>query len=141
MHLLAPIQSAIGSTHKNVPYTNLTETDMLRTSMGETAITVRATFAATMAVAILNVATTASAQDNTTIGDLPHALICAKEGITVVGYLARVNANGSSVYVTPTNIIVTVSADGIVDNRSDGTCAGKSLDELRGSGQARVFPE
>jgi hypothetical protein len=141
MQLLAQIESAIGSAHKNVPYTNLTETDMFRTSIEKIAITVRATFAATMAVAILSVATTASAQNNTTVGDLPHALICTKEGITVVGYLARVNANGSSVYMTPTNIIVAVSADGLVDNRSDGTCAGKSLDELRGSGQTRDFPE
>lgn len=112
-----------------------------KTACAQTAKPFRTPFATTLAVAILSVATTASAQDNTAIGDLPHALICAKDSVTVVGYLARVNSDGSAVYMTPSNIIVEVSAAGVVDSRSDGTCAGKSLDELRDSGQAREFPE
>ena len=92
-------------------------------------------------IAILSMATTATAQQSTTIGDLPLALICAKEDVTVIGYLARVNADGSALYMTTTNIVVAVSPEGVVDNRAEGTCAGKSLDELRASGQTRAFPE
>ena len=95
--------------------------------------------AATLMFAILSMATTATAQQSTTIGDLPLALICAKEDVTVIGYLARVNADGSAVYMTTTNIVVAVSPEGVVDNRAEGTCAGKSMDELRESGQTRAF--
>ena len=105
----------------------------------ERAKTFRVLFAATLAVTVLSVATAASAQENNPIKGLPQALICTKDSVTVVGYLARINADGSAVYMTPSNIVVEVSSDGIVDNRADGTCAGKSLDELRDSGQARDF--
>ena len=105
----------------------------------ERAKPLRVLFAATLSVSVLSVATVASAQENNPIGGLPQALICTKDSVTVVGYLARINADGSAVYMTPSNIVVEVSPDGIVDNRADGTCAGKSLDELRNSGQSRDF--
>lgn len=101
----------------------------------------RVLFAATLAVTVLSVAIAASAQENNPIGGLPQALICTKDSVTVVGYLARINADGSAVYMTPSNIVVEVSPDGVVANRSDGSCAGKSLDELRNSDQAREFRE
>lgn len=107
----------------------------------QTAKPFRTPFATILTVAILSVATSASAQDNSAVGDLPLALICAKDSVTVVGYLARVNSDGSAVYMSSSNIIVEVSAAGVVGNRSGGTCAGKSLDELRDSGQAREFSE
>ena len=97
--------------------------------------------AAVLAASVISAATTASAQDSATIGSLPHALICAKEGVTVVGYLARVNADGSAIYMSPSDILVAVSAEGVVDNRSDGSCSGKTLAELRDSGQSRDFAE
>ena len=112
-----------------------------KTAFGQTAKKFHTPFATILAVAILSVGTTAGAQDDTAIGDLPQALICTKDSVTVVGYLARVNSDGSAVYMTLSNIIVEVSAAGVVGNRSDGTCAGKSLDELRDSGQAIEFPE
>ena len=99
------------------------------------------TLAAALVGAFLSMATTAPAQQSTTIGNLPFALICSKEDVTVIGYLSRVNADGSAVYMTTTNIVVAVSAEGMVNNRAEGTCAGKSLDELRDSGQTRAFPE
>ena len=120
---------------------------MFRSSTDETAKTVRAQtaktfrvlFAATLTVIVLSVSTAVSAQENNPIAGLPQALICTKDSVTVVGYLARINADGSAVYMTPSNIVVEVSSDGTVDRRADGTCAGKSLDELRNSGQARDF--
>lgn len=112
-----------------------------KTVCAQTAKPFRAPFAAILAVAILSIATAANAQENNAIGNLPHALICAKDNVIVVGYLARVNTDGSAVYMTPSNIVVEVSADGVVANRSDGSCAGKSLDELRDGGQTREFRE
>ena len=97
--------------------------------------------AAVLAASVIGTATTASAQDSATIGSLPHALFCGKEGVTVVGYLARVNADGSAIYMSPSDILVEVSAKGVVDNRSGGTCSGKTLAELRDNGQARDFAE
>lgn len=99
------------------------------------------TLVATLVFAVFSLATTVTAQHHTTIGDLPLALICAKGDVTVIGYLASINADGSAVYLTPANIVVAVSPEGVVDNRADGTCAGKSLDELRDNGQTRAFPE
>ena len=99
------------------------------------------TLVATMTFAILGAATTAFAQNNSAIGNLPLALICAKEGVTAIAYLSRVNADGSAIYMTPTDIFVGVSPEGVVDNRADGTCSGKTLAQLRESGQTRAFPE
>ena len=59
----------------------------------------------------------------------------------MVGYLARVNADGSAIYMSPSDILVAVAAEGVVDNRSDGSCSGKTLAELRDSGQSRDFAE
>lgn len=98
------------------------------------------TFLATMTFAILGASTAAIAQNSSTIGHLPLALICAKEGVTAIAYLSRVNADGSAIYMTPTDIFVAVSSAGVVDNRADGSCSGKTLAELRESGQARMFP-
>ena len=97
--------------------------------------------AAVLAVSAISTPTTATAQNDTTIGNLPHARICAKDGVTVVGYLTRINADGSAVYMSPSGILVEVSAEGVVDNRAGGTCSGKSLAELRDSGQAREFAD
>ena len=99
----------------------------------------RALSMATLTITIQSIATEANAQQKNLIEGLPHALICTKDSVTVVGYLARVNEDGSAVYMTSSRIAVEVSSDGVVDNRADGTCAGKSLNELRDSGQTRNF--
>ena len=87
----------------------------------------------------MGISTTAIAQEHSSIGDLPQALICAKGDVTVVGYLAKVNADGSAIYVTPNDIYVEVSPDGKVGSRSSGTCSNKTIDELRANGQTRNF--
>jgi hypothetical protein len=95
--------------------------------------------AVTSAFAVLGAATLADAQSNLSAENIPHALFCEKEGVVVIGYLARVNSDGSAVYMSPSNIVVEVSPEGVVDNRADGSCAGKSLAELRENGQVRDF--
>lgn len=93
----------------------------------------------TLVLALLSGSAMATAQENNLTGDLPHALFCGKAGFTVVGYLTRVNADGSAVYMTPTGIVMEVSADGIAGGRSEGNCSGKSMSELRANSQTRDF--
>jgi hypothetical protein len=99
----------------------------------------RATMGLISTFAVLCAATLADAQSNLSAANIPHALFCEKEGIIVIGYLARINSDGSAVYMSPSNIVVEVSPEGVVDNRADGSCAGKSLAELRENGQVRDF--
>ncbi|MEH6836546.1 MULTISPECIES: hypothetical protein [Falsihalocynthiibacter] len=94
---------------------------------------------AVLAVSSLGLTSVANGQEGPKIGDLPQALICDKAGITVVGYLAKVDAEGTAFYMTPNDIFVTVSSSGRVDNRSDGSCSDKTLAELRANGQTREF--
>lgn len=90
-------------------------------------------------LAFLGTSSAAIAEEPADIGQLPHALICSNGGVTVVGYLTRVNGDGVSVYMTLSGITVTVSPEGKVAERSSSSCSGKSLDELRDLGQTREF--
>jgi hypothetical protein len=92
-------------------------------------------------VAVIGFSTTAIAQQKDPIENLPHALICAKGEVTVIGYLTRIDADGSAVYMTLNSVFVTVSPDGTVGDRSAGTCSGKTLAELRAAGQTREFAQ
>ena len=95
--------------------------------------------AAVLTTSIFGLASMANAQESNSIKDFPHALICVKGGVTVIGYLAKVDADGSALYMTPNDIFVAVSSEGRVDNRSDGACSDKTLAELRANGQTREF--
>lgn len=94
---------------------------------------------AVLVMTLVGVTTSAIAQDHNPIGDLPQALICTSDDITAIGYLTRVNADGSAIYMAPNDIFVTVASDGRVGNRGSGTCSGKTIDELRAIGLTRDF--
>ncbi len=72
--------------------------------------------------------------------DLPFAIACTDAGVRSYAYLARVEADGTAVYMTPTSIALTVAHDGPVEASGDshilGDCAGHTLAELRDAGQA-----
>jgi hypothetical protein len=93
---------------------------------------------------LVSLATGAIAQ--TVPPNLPAAIICYAQADQSwrVGYLGRVNNNGSSIYVAPDGrLSATVDAKGVVippSNRPAGLdCYGKTLDELRASGRILEF--
>jgi hypothetical protein len=78
--------------------------------------------------------------------DLPAAIICyaPADQSWRVGYLGRVNNNGSSIYIAADGrLSATINAKGVVvppTNRPSGLdCYGKTLDELRSSGRILEF--
>jgi len=74
----------------------------------------------------------------------PYALICSSNGATAVGYLTRVDPDGSAVYFAITGQFAIVGTDGRVqidESRKSGDCSGHTIDELRASRQAIDFPE
>jgi len=87
------------------------------------------------------VSTMVIGQERNSIDDLPMALLCGKDQSIHVGYLTKVNADGSAFYMTINNAFVEVAPNGVVGDRSGGTCSGKSLDELRALGQTRDFAD
>ncbi len=79
--------------------------------------------------------------------ELPFAVICeAPSGVAFVGYLSRVNPDGTAVYSTVLGrMFGQVDASGLIQ-MSDlvaggGSCDGRTIDELRAAGQTRDFHE
>jgi len=78
--------------------------------------------------------------------NLPAAIICYAQADQSwrVGYLGRVNNDGSSIYISPDGrLSATVNAKGLVvppTNRPAGLdCYGKTLDELRSTARILEF--
>jgi hypothetical protein len=75
---------------------------------------------------------------------LPQVLICELKGIRYFAYLDRIDAEGAATYMTPSGLFAMVSIDGSVvrgGQAAKGSCAGKTLDELRAAGQTLSFQE
>ena len=73
------------------------------------------------------------------LAGLPIALVCqGPGGNSIVAYLAGFKTDGSALYRSLGNLAATVDANGMVEtsvDRAEGDCAGKTIDELRASGQ------
>ena len=73
------------------------------------------------------------------LAGLPIALVCqGSGGNSIVGYLAGFEPEGRALYRSLGNLAVTVDSTGLVEpspDRSEGDCAGRTVDELRALGR------
>lgn len=73
----------------------------------------------------------------------PIVLLCTLGDKTLVGYLSEIRKDGSTLYVTAAGQIATVDSSGLVSRGSSGvagSCSGRTIDQLRESGQALDWP-
>ncbi len=79
------------------------------------------------------------AADNA-LDKFPIVIQCKYKDTDHTFFLARVAGNGLATYVASDRIAGTISLDGhakAVGGQGGGSCVGKTLEELRASGQAR----
>jgi hypothetical protein len=75
--------------------------------------------------------------------DFPYLVYCEYEGVARAFYFSRLGSDGIAVYLTPDRQAGTITIDGVarrIGGDTSGTCADKTLDELRTSGQAFDLP-
>lgn len=70
------------------------------------------------------------------VSGYPDAVVCTVGDYRVVGYIHRVNADGSAVYMTLGGQFAEVSTDGILRRDGATDCDGKTLEQLAADGQA-----
>ncbi|RUM95761.1 hypothetical protein EET67_21395 [Pseudaminobacter arsenicus] len=71
--------------------------------------------------------------------DFPYLIYCEVQGVDHAFYFSRLDANGVAVYLSPGRQAGIITIDGAarrVGDGQSGTCANKTLDDLRTSGQA-----
>ena len=73
----------------------------------------------------------------------PHLIVCEVKGVRYFAWLDRIEADGSAVYMTPSGNFAKLSKDGVMvrQGAAEGNCAGKTVEELIASGQARFIDE
>jgi hypothetical protein len=84
------------------------------------------------------VASTAQAKHDL-FDDFPVVIACEYKSTQHAFYLSRVTQDGTATYVASDKIAGTVSIDGkakAIGGPTGGNCVGKTLEELRSSGQA-----
>ncbi|MBL0374751.1 hypothetical protein JJB09_22305 [Rhizobium sp. KVB221] len=72
------------------------------------------------------------------IDDFPLAIQCEYKDIVHVYYLSRLRPDGTATYITPDRLGGTISIDGVANamgGTGEGSCLGKTLKQLRESGQ------
>ncbi len=98
----------------------------------------------TYAVAVLvAIAPGPSAAGDTNITH-PLVIVCELKGARHFAYLDRIAADGTATYKTPSGQVVMAGADGVVSRGGqavEGSCAEKTLEELRAAGQTFSFKE
>lgn len=71
--------------------------------------------------------------------DFPFLVRCENNGINRAYYLAKVDADGVAIYISPDNLAGTITLHGPaepVGGEWAGSCSGKTLRQLRDAGQA-----
>jgi len=71
--------------------------------------------------------------------DFPFMVHCENNGIHRAYYLAKVDGDGVAVYISPDNLAGTITLHGTAEpigGEWAGSCAGKTLQQLRDAGQA-----
>ena len=77
-----------------------------------------------------------------TFSDFPYIIYCEYEGISSAYYFSQL-VDGHAVYLTPDRQVGTITIDGVaqrIEGDRPGSCSEKTLDELRGAGQAFDLP-
>lgn len=73
------------------------------------------------------------------VADFPFMVHCENNGVVRAYYLAKVEQEGVAVYISPDNLAGTITLHGPaepVGGEWAGSCAGKTLQQLRSAGQA-----
>ncbi|WP_246762924.1 MULTISPECIES: hypothetical protein [unclassified Rhizobium] len=89
------------------------------------------------ALQTVSVSTVHAADDP--FGKFPIVIQCKYKTTVHAFYLSRVTEDGLATYVASDSIAGTISLDGhakAVGGKGGGSCVGKTLEELRASGQA-----
>ena len=96
------------------------------------------TIAATCAAMFLLVGEAAKVYAAELDSAYPHVIVCEFKGVRHFAYLDRVEADGRAIYMTPSGKAGVVPKDGTVGRvgNVDGSCAGKTLQDLLANGQA-----
>jgi hypothetical protein len=71
--------------------------------------------------------------------DFPFLIRCEAGGIHRAFYLSKIGPDGVAVYISPDNMAGTITIKGKaepVGGSGSGSCSGKTLEQLRSSGQA-----
>jgi hypothetical protein len=88
--------------------------------------------------------TSALAQD-LSFRDFPYLVYCEMEGVDRAFYFSRLGADGVAIYLTPDNQAGTITIDGVArrvgGGEQTGSCADRTIDELRSSGQTYDLPK
>ena len=86
----------------------------------------------------------ASYSQDLSFRDFPYLVYCEMEGVDRAFYFSRLGADGVAIYLTPDNQAGTITIDGVarrVGGEQTGSCADKTIDDLRSSGQAYDLPK
>ncbi|WP_432761592.1 hypothetical protein [Rhizobium calliandrae] len=87
----------------------------------------------------LNLSVSAAYAQHGPFDDFPIVITCEQRGTQHAYYLSRVTQDGTATYVASERIAGTISLGGhakAVGGPGGGSCVGKTLEELRASGQA-----
>ncbi|WP_244480452.1 hypothetical protein [Rhizobium sp. Root1220] len=95
---------------------------------------------ASVALQLSAVASPRAAEDK--FADFPFVISCEYKGMFHAFYLSRITPDGLATYVASERLAGTISLDGhakAVGGSNGGNCLGKTLDQLRASGQAHFL--
>ncbi|WP_414650709.1 hypothetical protein [Ensifer sp.] len=96
--------------------------------------------AAVLVVAGAQAFGSAAHAEGTIFDQFPFAVACEYKGTQHAFYLAKVASDGTATYIASDNFAGTITLHGeakAVGSDAGGSCLGKTLAELRASGQAR----
>jgi hypothetical protein len=95
-------------------------------------------FAAFAAIGLLLSCTSAFGTE-VSFKDFPFLIYCQSQGISHAFYFSKLDANGQAIYITPDRQAGTITLDSVgqrIGGDQSGSCANKTLDDLRSAGQA-----
>ena len=76
--------------------------------------------------------------------DFPYLIYCESQGVDHAFYFSRLSPDGVAIYLTPDRQAGMITIDSVgrrVGGEQSGTCANKTLDDLRTSKQAYDLPK
>ena len=76
--------------------------------------------------------------------DFPYLVYCEVQGVDRAYYFSKLDPDGVAIYLTPDRQAGMITIDGVahkVGGDQSGTCADKTLDDLKSSGQAYYLPK
>jgi hypothetical protein len=89
-----------------------------------------------VATALISASTTGHAE---IFEGFPDAIVCRLAHIQAVHYIAFLKDDGSAIYMTLANRNATVTPDHVFHRPGAQDCDGKTLEQLKQSGQTRVL--